>query len=220
MFDLASKYCFYLNKDGKKSMELFLLLSTLEKYVNGAIIETNRMEKTRKNISKRFSTLRQAGFSNKKNFQITYLSCDTHFFFICIDKCYKLINQLFVELNDTNIEKLRDQLDMVFDITTVRNHLEHIEDRCIGYLSVKDRKQNVKTNISDFGNFIGSDFSFNNKKFPSSKRSLEELKNIYKKLVKILHTDYASKDPKFIERMIQDKKNKLIQKDLKRLGFF
>lgn len=219
MFDIATKYCFCLDKDSTKSLELFLLLDFLEKYVNGAIIEMSRLEKIRKDISKKLSNLRQQPDNPiKKDFYLTYLTCDTHFFFICIDKCYKLIKQISLELNDQDIEKLKIRLDKVFDIVTVRNHLEHIEDRCRGYLSPKDKKYNIKKHISDFGNFVGDDFSYNNKKFPSNRKSLEELKNIYQELIKILHNKYASKDPVFIERIDQGKRIKLIQKALKKVG--
>lgn len=218
MFDSATKYCFHLDKDNTKSLELFLLLYSLEKYVNGAIIEMSRLEKTRKNITKKLSNLRQnIDAPIKKDFQLTYLACDTHFFFICIDKCYKLITQLSLELNDNEIKKLKTKLNKVFDIATVRNHLEHIEDRCRGYLNLKDKKQNIKKHISDFGNFAGDDFSFNNKKYPSGKESLEELKNIYLDLIKILD-ERARKDPKFVEKIKMEERNKLIMKALKKAG--
>jgi len=216
MFDLAAKYCFHLDKDNTKSLELFLLLHSLEKYVNGAIIEMNRLEKTRKNITKKLSNLRQnLGTPRKNDFQLTYLACDTHFFFICIDKCYKLITQLSLELNDDEIKKIKTKLNKVFDIATIRNHLEHIEDRCRGYLNLKDKKQNIKKHISDFGNFAGDDFSFNNKKYPSGKKSLEELKNIYLDLIKILDVR-ARKDPKFVEKIKMEERNKLIMEALKK----
>jgi len=218
MFDLATKYCFHLDKDNTKSLELFLLLHSLEKYVNGAIIEMNRLEKTRKNITKKLSKLRQnIDTPRRKDFQLTYLACDTHFYFICIDKCYKLIAQLSLELGDNEIKKLKTKLNKVFDIATIRNHLEHIEDRCRGYLNLKDKKLNIKKPISDFGNFAGDDFSFNNQKYPSGKKSLEELKNIYLELIKILD-ERARKDPRFVEKIKMEERNKLIMKALKKAG--
>jgi len=218
MFDLATKYCFHLDKDNAKSLELFLLLYSLEKYVNGAIIEMNRLEKTRKNITKKLLNLKQnISTPRKRDFWLTYLSCDTHFYFICIDKCYKLITQLAIELKDKEINKLKIRLNKVFDIATIRNHLEHIEDRCKGYLNLKDKRQNIKKHISDFGNFAGDDFSFNNKKYPTGKRSLKELKNIYLELIKILDKK-ARKDPKFVEKVKMEERNKLIMKALKKAG--
>jgi hypothetical protein len=219
MFDLATKYCFHLDKNNTKSLELFLLLLSLEKYVNGAIIEMNRLEKTRKNINKKLANLSQnLGAPRINKFQLTYLACDTHFFFICIDKCYKLITQLSLELNDNGIKKLKTKLNKIFDIAIIRNHLEHIEDRCRGYLNLKDKKQNIKKHISDFGNFAGDDFSFNNKKYPSGKKSLEELKNIYLDLIKILDVK-ARKDPKFVEIIEREERHKLIMKALKKVNF-
>lgn len=221
MFDIATKYCFHLDKDNAKSLELFLLLHSLEKYVNGAIIEMNRLEKTRGGIIKRLSSLRNIETYRKprnKDFQLTYLACDTHFFFICIDKCYKLITQLSLELNDVEIKKLKTRLNKIFDIATVRNHLEHIEKRCVGYLSRRDEKKKRQKRIQDFGNFVEDNFSFNNKKFPSNRKSLEELKNVYRDLIKILHNKYASKDPSFVERMKAEERIKLIQKTLKKAG--
>jgi len=218
MFDLATKYCFHLDKDNTKSLELFLLLHSLEKYVNGAIIEMNRLEKTRRNITKKLSNLRRnMGAPRKKDFQLTYLACDTHFFFICIDKCYKLITQLSLELNDNEIKKLKTKLNKVFNISVIRNHLEHVEDRCRGYLSLKDKKQNIKKHINDFGNFLGDDFSFNNKTYPSGKKSLEELKSIYLDLIKNLDAR-ARKDPRFVEKMNMENRSKLIMKALKKAG--
>jgi len=222
MFDLATKYVFYLDKDHKKSLELFLLLNTLEKYVNGAMLEMDRLETTRVAINKKMIVLRKGlplhGLM-KRNFELTRLGCDTHFFFVCVDKCYKLLHQLARELNDPDIRKLKKELDKVFDIRTIRNHLEHIDERCIGYLNPEDRKKRIKKPIQDFGNFIGSDFSFNNKKFPSNKQSLGELQKIYRELIKILHDKYASKDQRFVENEQNEKRIKLIQKALKKAGF-
>ncbi len=218
MFDLATKYTFHLDKNTEKSMELYLLLSTFERYVNGAIIEMKRLDKIRENIAKEFALLRSGKFGNRSrnNFNLTYLACDTHFFFLCIDKCHKLIEQLAIELNDPDIKKLKIKLDAIFDISTIRNHLEHIEQRCIGYQNLPDEQKKIKKPIYDFGNFIGDSFSFNNKKFPSNKKSLEELKQIYKDLIKILHNKYAIKDPQFFQNLERDKRLKIIQKTLKK----
>lgn len=216
MFDLVGKYWRYLDRDNDKNLSLSLLLHYLENYVNGAIIEMNRLEKTRRKLDRLGDA--DSWRPEKQHFQLTSLACDTHFFFICIDKCYKLINQLSIELNDEDIKKLKTKLNKIFDIKTVRNHLEHIDDRCKGYLSLKNKKQNIKTHISDFANFAGDDFSFNNKKFPSNKKSLEELKVIYRDLIKIIHNKYAIKDAEFVEEINMEKSIKLIKKALKKAG--
>jgi hypothetical protein len=143
----------------------------------------------------------------RKDFRLTYLGCDTHFFFICIDKCYKLIAQFSEELHDNEIRKLETELKGVFD-TTIRNHLEHIDERCMG---VKDKKQEMRRPIGDFGNFVGDNFSFDGKEYRSDKKSLEKLENIYLRLVKILD-DRARKDPEFVKEMKNRERNELVLK--------
>jgi hypothetical protein len=227
MYDLAGRYCFHLDQDDTKDRELFLLLFSLENYVNGAIIEMNRLERIRRNLANESRTRRKLAreldlgqsigtpSKKEKKFQLTYLYCDTHFFFICIDKCYKLITQFSLKLDDNEIRKLETELRGVFDITTIRNHLEHIEDRCSNYLSIEDKKQNIKKPISDFGNFIGDNFSFNGKEYRSDRRSLEKLEDIYLKLIEILD-DRARKDPEFVKEMEMEESNELIMKALKK----
>lgn len=214
MFDSISKYCLYLDQDHKKSLRLFRLLYNIENYTNGAILEIRRLEKHRSQIRKFF---KKGIFFRENKFLLTYLALDTHFFFICIDKICKLLHNLYEETNDKEVKKLETQINKIFDITTIRNHLEHIEDRCIGYISKSDKKRKKQTTINDFGNFIGDDFSFHNKKFPSSKKSLEEIKNIYKSLIKI--TDKrCKKNPDFIKRQEINKEHKKRTNSLRKAG--
>ena len=213
MFDLATKYCFSLDKDSQNSMNYFLLLSNLEKSVNGAIIEMRRLDRVRKEILTRIND-RKMGRNN----YLTYLANDTHFYFICIDNVFVLLSRLGSELNDSDIKKLAKKLGTAFDIRTVRNHLEHIDARCLGFLTQKDEKNRVSKPISDFGNFVNDNFSFNNKQFPSGKVGLVELKNIYKELLGILKNKYASKDPHFQWQEESEKRYKAIMKILKKSG--
>lgn len=218
MFDIASKYAFYLSDDNKKNVNLFLILISLERYVNGANLEMRRLERTRKALNKEISLILKSPFTGRKNnSKATYLMSDVHFYFICVDKVYKLLLQLSNELNDNEIKKLRIKLGKFFSINTVRNHLEHIDERCIGYLSLGDKKKGIKKNISDFGNFIGNDFSFNGKKFPTNKESLAELNQIYRELIKLIHENYASKDPHFINRLEMEDRAKAISKYVERI---
>lgn len=218
MFDQASKYSFYLDNDPKKSMRLFLLLLKIENYVNGAIIQMNRLERHRGGIKKMFAKLRNFERIKHNSFRSTYLACDTHYFFICIDKIYKLLNNLHKELNDNDIKKLSKSVNKIFNISTIRNHLEHIEDRCVGYLSLNDKKQNIRKQINDFGNFSGDDFSFNNRRYPSSKKSLNEMKKTYQELIQILHNKYAIKNPHFVKRQQMEVEQEKIMKNLKKMG--
>lgn len=213
MFDLASNYDFSWDKDSKKSFRCFLLLINLEKYVNGAIIEMRRLNRVRKAISKKVGG-RRLGKDN----HLTYLAIDTHFYFICIHKVYVLLYRLGKELDDSDIKKLAEKLEKTFDIRTVRHHLEHIDARCLGFLSRNDEKKEISRHIPDFGNFINDNFSFNGKQFPSGKAGLIELKNIYKELLRILKSKYASKDPHFVWREESEKRRKAIMKALKKAG--
>ena len=215
MFDLASNYCFSLDKDHKKSMDYFLLLSNLEKYVNGAIIEMRRLNRVRKAISKKMKSRRMG-----RDSYLTYLANDTHFYFVCIDKVFILLSRLGTELNDSDIKKLAKRLAKAFDIRTVRNHLEHIDARCLGFLSKKDEKKKISRPISDFGNYINDNFSFNGKQFPSGKAGLKELTDIYKKLIRVLRDKYASKDPSFVWREQSEQRYKAIMKEVKKAGLF
>lgn len=218
MFDLASKYGFSLDKNSEKAMRCFLLLYNLEKYVNGAIIEMNRLNRVRQAVNE---SVRNIELRNRRrNYQLTYLANDTHFYFVCIDKVYKLLFKLAQELNDMDIKKLAQNLGKTFDIRTVRNHLEHIDTRCLGFLSEKDEKNKVRKHISDFGNFIGENFSFDRKTYPSGKGSLIELKKIYIDLIEILDRKYASKDPGFIWRQNSEKVYKKIMQNLKKANWF
>ncbi|MBU2592583.1 hypothetical protein KKD61_03950 [Patescibacteria group bacterium] len=223
MFNLASKYCFSLDKDREKATRCFLLLYNLENYVNGAIIEMGRLDRVRRRISKKLKDLQKPDFafrSRRKDFSLVYLANDTHFYFICIDKVYKLLFKLAHQLDDIDIKRLAKDLRKTFNIRTVRNHLEHIDDRCLGFLRLKDKKKGVKSHISDFGNFIGDNFSFNGKQFPSGRASMLELKQIYTTLVEILDRKYASQDPGFVWRQHSEKVYKKIMQKLKKEKWF
>lgn len=219
MFDLASKYGFSLDKDKGKVLRCYLLLSYLENYVNGAIIEMRRLTRTRQVITRNIQqSLKNRGI--RKNLHLTYLAADTHFYFICIDKVYKLLSALSDELKDLDIKKLITKLEKVFDINVVRNHLEHIDKRCLGYLTKEDEKQGIRRQISDFGNFLGDYFSFGGKKFPSGTGSINELKKIYTDLLEILERKYASQDPSFVWRQQSEERYKQIMQKLKKIGLF
>lgn len=218
MFDLASEYVFSLDrKNRERNMRAFLLLHNLENYVNGAIIEMDRLNRIRKAIER---DLQKAitQLPRKKNFNLTYLANDIHFYFVCIDKVYKLLSNLAGELNDSEIKKLAQKLRKAFDIKTVRNHLEHIDDRCLGFLTLEDKKKGIRKHISDFGNFAGDNYSFNGKQFPSGKGSLSDLKQIYTDLIGILNRKYASKDPSYIWRKQSEQGHKKIVQGLKKVG--
>jgi len=221
MFDVASKYCFSLDKNPEKNKRCFLLLFNLEKYINGTIIEMRRLSRVRRAIKRDIcKCLKSKSTRKRKSFRLTYLANDTHFYFVCIDKVYKLLSNLATELNDTDIEDLTRRLEKIFDIKTVRNHLEHIDARCLGFLSKKDEERGTRKHISDFGNFIDDNFAFDGKKFPSGKGSLSEMKKVYTHLIELLTKKYASRDPHFVWRQQSEEICKKIMQKLKKAGLF
>ena len=77
MYDLAHNYCFCLDSDKERNQKAFLLLLELEVYVNGAIMQTTRLARSRKAIDKRLrekmDSVRQAKYvhkSSKKDFSL------------------------------------------------------------------------------------------------------------------------------------------------------
>lgn len=214
MFDLALKYSFSLDKNKDKAIRCFLLLYYFENYVNGAIIQMRRLNRIRKAIKKDIQNSLKS-LTKRKSFHLTYLANDTHFYFICIDKVYKLITAFGKELDDSDISSLAIRLDNVFCINIVRSHLEHIEQRCLGRFP---RAEKGKIAKNDLGNFIGEDFSFGGRKFPSGVGSINELKKIYTDLLEILERKYASQDPGFIWRQQSEERHRQIMRKLEKMG--
>ena len=218
MFDLASKYrriFFRDDPDYRRGIKCNLLLSTIEKYLNGAIIEMRRMERVRKAMIKK---AKERAFS-RKCFSSTYLACDTHFYFICVDKIINSWLKLSEELNDNDIKKLQKKLNERFP-KKIRNHLEHIDSRCVG--KIKHGKEvdweEFKKPILNFGCFHldSGSFSFGSEKYSTNKESLSFLKQSYKELIEIIYKKYASKDPNFLEDEKQERLIKDIRKFLKK----
>jgi hypothetical protein len=73
MYNLAGKYAFCLGTDPQVEQQAFLLLHELETYVNGAIIQTNRLIRTRKSIDDEIKIPRSRNkprISSKKDFRL------------------------------------------------------------------------------------------------------------------------------------------------------
>lgn len=80
MYDLAHKYCFCLDSGQRSGQKAFLLLFELENYINGAIMQKARIERTRRLIDKRLKRkmdstkdFRYAQQSTKKDFSLIRL---------------------------------------------------------------------------------------------------------------------------------------------------
>ena len=214
MYNLATKYCFCLDNDPRENQNAFLLLFELETYVNGAIIQIQRPERTRKAIDRKIKRSADNPKPIKKNFQLTRLALDTHFYFICIGQVNKFLKRLCEELDNNNLWGVYSKFRKQFD-KSIRDDLEHLDERAVGKKYNKDIGH-----ISDFGNFVGNSFSFNGKQFPADKESLKELKQIYEKIIDVLYKDYGSKDQHFLWMEQSDKLIKEISHNLKNKDYF
>lgn len=219
MYDLAHNYYFCLDSDKERNQKASLLLLELEMYVNGAIMQTTRIAGYRKAIDKRLreemDSVRQAKYahkSNKKDFSLTKLHCDYHFYFICIGQIGKLLKRLCEVLKDPDLRKVYTKFEDKFD-KDVRDSLEHIDERAIGVKKGKDIGH-----ISDFGNFPGDRFSFDGREYPVNRQSLRELKGIYEESISVLYKNYGSKDPGFVQREQSERRVKELFRHLKRQG--
>ena len=150
----------------------------------------------------------------KKNFQLTRLALDTHFYFICIGQVNKFLKRLCEELDNNNLWGVYSKFRKQFD-KSIRDDLEHLDERAVGKKYNKDIGH-----ISDFGNFVGNSFSFNGKQFPADKESLKELKQIYEKIIDVLYKDYGSKDQHFLWMEQSEQKAKFVYKELSEIMEF
>jgi len=212
VFDVASKYGPYLDRTNqKKNLRLFILLLNLEKYVNGAAIEIKRLNRARRAIDRKMQDVFKGNIRRnleKKDHSLTYLAVDTHSFFVFVDKIHKLLLAMAEELGDVNIRALVQTLRNIIDIQKIRNHLEHIDERCLGFLTLSDKKKGLRKHISDLGNFAGDNFSFDGKQFPSGTKIMRVLNTVYTDLIDILEREYAKKDPLFVRRQREEETHK------------
>lgn len=197
LLNLAADYAFVLDNDPLKALRCYNLLLNAERYVNGATVEMRRIGNARSRIKTYLKKLHETGKYQHNSSNILYLSLDTHFYFICVDKVYKSIERLSVELNDEEIKLIANELKNKTDILTVRGHFEHVDARAAGFLSLEDERVDSRKHISDFGNFNNENYTFDGKMFSCNKESVKLLKNLYINLVNLLHEKYASNNPKF-----------------------
>ena len=207
MFDLSSKY-FFVFKDFKPN----LLLMLIEEYVNGAELQISRIERTRKLIRKTLSSKQSLMNINRTNNRKRHLRvfCDAHFYFICIGQINRCFKRLCANLKDKNLYKIYSEFQKVFD-QEIRNDLEHIDARAVG-LKKKGRREVSIGFIQDFRNFSNDNLTFNGKAYPVNKESLKKLKEFYKRIISVIHEDYALKDPAFVYEMNMDKYLKKVMK--------
>lgn len=187
-----------------KHQESFLLLDKMEDYVNGAIIQFNRIQSTRMEISENIEEEVEQGtkilediwkiedsklrsqklkefYEKRENnskiriININTLFLDIHFYLICFDKVQNLIEKLAYKENNENLSILCASLRPQFKpYNDMRNNLEHIEDRT--------KPKHAK----DFGNLNNDKFTFGGKEVDISRGSLSFICNSYEQVLECI----------------------------------
>lgn len=191
MFSLSSKYFSVF-----KNIEIYILLSKTEQYINGAILQIERIERTRRLMEKKRSKPLE-----QKNVTLLLpkLFLDAHFYFICVGQVNKFFKRLCDELKNPNLDKVYSEFKKVFK-SEIRNDLEHLDERVVGKKFGKAVNEELKKRwLQDFVNFRDDRLSFGGKLYPVNKEALKNLKGIYKNLISVIHKDYAMKNSNFVE---------------------
>lgn len=151
------------------SLKASVALSTLEKYVNGAIIQWNRIQADNRALLGQYASVDRALMET--------LFLDIHFYFICYEKVQNLLKYLAETDGDSKLNNLWQILKPKFKpFNDARNILEHIETRI------------NKKNLSDFGNLRNDTFSFGGERFDVSASGLKLLTDAYEQVVGILRS--------------------------------
>ena len=191
-------------------MQMNLLLMLIEEYVNGAELQINRIDRTRRSARKTLSSIRGIKNINWTTYRKQHLRifCDAHFYFICIGQVHRCLKRLRTKLENKNLDKIYSEFQKAFS-QEIRNDLEHIDARAVG-LKKKGRKEISIGRIQDFKNFSNDNLTFNGKTYAVNKESLKTLKDFYQKTISVIHEEYAVKNPSFVYDMIREKQLKKI----------
>lgn len=151
------------------SFEASAVLLTLERYVNGTIIQWNRIQADKR-------ALPGPGPGVDQKLMLT-LFLDIHFYFVCYDKGQNLIGYLAKINGDPNLHNIWQTLKPKFrPFNDARNHLEHIETRI------------KREYLSDFGNLENDTFTFGGERFDISASGLKILEDAYEQVVSALRS--------------------------------
>ena len=207
MFDLASKYHFVFG-----DLQVDLLLMLIEEYINAAELQMSRIERTRKVVRNTLKSTKDIAHMNWKTYRKRHIKIfsDAHFYFICIGQVSKCLKRLCGLLNNRRLAEIYSELQKTFS-QEIRNDLEHIDARAVG-LKKKGRKEVFIGPIKDFRNFSNDNLTFNGKAYGVNKESLNRLKQIYRKIISVIHEDYALKDLPFVRAIKREKEIEKIKK--------
>lgn len=188
MLDNTSRFAFIF-----KNRSIFLLLYNIEKYVNGAILQAQRVNQERRVHFKKYLGLKLAFFRRREK-----IFLDAHFYFVCVGQIEKNLKRLKNQLMNNKLNKIYQEFQINFD-SAIRNDLEHIDARAVGKAKL-EKEVDEKTKgqwMRDFVNFQGDKLSFGGKQYTINNESIKKLKNIYKNIISVIREDYALKDENF-----------------------
>src|SRR5262245_35298591 len=141
----------------------FICYSPLERYVNAAI---SQLDRVRQSID--------AGWNYSGTWSLDQLLVDLHFYFICWDKAQNLLNRLAMIHGDPRLRDLWSAFQPACKpFNDARNHLEHIDER-------------LERNPDETGSIQGEVFFFAGERFDTSQASLKLLTDMYEEVVNIL----------------------------------
>jgi len=152
-----------------RSFEASVALLTLERYINGTVIQWNRIQTDKR-------ALPGLGPGVDQTFILT-LFLDIHFYFVCYDKAQNLLEHLAKTDGDSKLDNLWQTFKPKFKpFNNARNHLEHIETRI------------TRKYLHDFGNLENDTFTFGGERFDVSASGLKILTEAYEKVIDILRS--------------------------------
>jgi hypothetical protein len=144
-------------------------LHFFEQYVNGAIIQWERIQKVKKEFL--------APATRVNPFLVQTLFMDIHFYFICHDKVQNLFEKIASMEGDQELTRLWEKSKPIFrPYNNVRNHLEHIDERI-----------NNKS-LSDFGNLRNDIYTFGPEQVDIGPLNLKILTEAYEKVIDHLNS--------------------------------
>jgi|HubBroStandDraft_6_1064221.scaffolds.fasta_scaffold245842_2 hypothetical protein len=149
--------------------EVWSVLWLLERYVNGAIAQIDRIHETTHQMSEYHRTWLH-----------DQLFLDVHSYFICWDKAQNLLKHLVKVHPDPNLLQLWERLRLFCKpFNDSRNHLEHIDER-------------LAKNPNETGSLAGDFFIFAGERFDISDQGLNALTGAYEEVIRMITVVDAS----------------------------
>ena len=184
-----------------RSSKAHIALAQLEDYVNGTIIQTNRVSNAKeksifgkeahskilqtitKEIKERKKEMAEIINSHDNYSECLQLSLDVHQLLICIDKVQNLVKYIAKEDGDPKLEALWNKVEPQFlPFNEARNYLEHIEQR------IRDKVDDEGLSGTDGQILQFRDREGNWKEIKIDDTGLKLVQNTYDELISILRS--------------------------------